>query len=196
MLDKKRRIIVSALVVALLFVALFRYVDTYPGIEKEEIDQKIIFLWMNFDSTGGYRNYGVFVDGEGNEVEYDLTDKGWIQMTFEEQLSYLENMEYGERNIKRKIEVSELKKYYSYLYKINPDARIIEYSSFYRSYDTVQTALYGVAYLEEGVPMPILINSKGEDYYVNTNRYAKKIATWWGNQSANDNMAAKVPLEQ
>ncbi len=145
---ERRKTVVLIFAAALPLVILAQCVDTYPGIEKDGIDQKIIFIESNVNYSGLYQNSGVFVDDEGNMVEYDLSNGGWRDSTFEERLFYLENMEYDESDVIMKINMSELGRNFSYLYKVNPDAKIKEK---FRAYDAGQRALYGVAYLEEGI---------------------------------------------
>ncbi len=141
------------------------------------IDQKIVFIWRNINYSGGHQNYGGFVDNEGNEVGYDLIEKNLEDLTFKEAFSYLESMEYGEDDAYRKFDVSELEEYYSYLYKIDPDAEVVEERV---GDDAGQRTLYGVVYREENAPTFVLIKSEGDVKQVNTDPYAKKIAKWWG----------------
>ncbi len=195
MMEKRRKKVALVFAAVLLLVALVRYVDLYPGIEKKGIDQRIIFIYNYVNFAEGYQNNGVFVDEKGNVVKYDLSDGDWERATFAEELAYLENMEYDESDVVMKLNMSELEKNFSYLYKVNPNARIKERFRFVHSYDAGQRSLYGVAYLEEEEPTFIMIRSQGDNNYENTNRYARKISRWWGRVSQKDKTTPFAPFK-
>ncbi len=185
MVKKIKKIIFTLFLVAFSLTVLVQCKGTAKQeirnaeIENIEIDQKIVFMWDYVNFAVGYENYGSFIDNKGNKVEYDHSDKKWEGMTREDQLLYLENMEYEESDAKSKIDMSELKEQYSYLYKIDPDAEVTDE---YVANDAGQHTLYGIVYREENVPTFVLIRSEGDYIYVNTDPYAKKIAEWWGSE--------------
>ncbi len=166
-------------IVVLLFLAVFplMMLAQCKGEEKVKINQKIVFIWRYINAASGYQNYGTFVDSEGNKVGYDLADERWRKMTRDEELPYLESLEYRESDIHGKVDMSELEEHYSYLYKIDLDAEVTEER---RASDAGQRTLYGIVYQEKSVPTFVLIKSEGNYKYVNTDPYAKKIAEWWG----------------
>ncbi len=185
MAKKIRKIIFTLFLVAFSLTALVQCKGTakqeMKNVETEniEIDQKIVFMWDYVNFAWGYENHGSFVDNKGNKVGYELSDERWKESSREEELSYLESMEYGESDTHGKIDMSELEEYYSYLYKIDPNAEVTEE---YVADDAGQRTLYGIVYREENIPTFVLIRSEGDCIYVNTDPYAKKIAEWWSSE--------------
>lgn len=143
------------------------------GKRSSKINQKIVFINTNINWAWGYQNYGYYIDGNGNMIKFDLSKEDKKYADILNLLEYLEKQ--NNPTISKTIDSYEMNKYYNYLYKINPNTKLIRRST---GADRGANTLYGVTYTSNGNPNIITIYSSGDWEVINPDPYAIKIKNW------------------
>lgn len=143
---------------------------------RREIDQKILFIYRyqqgGFDGSQ-YKNKGYFIDGKGNQVEYDYTKSLGSHEDGPnncELLEMLEGMEFEKGEVI--FSEREVEKLYDWLYKIDVGCEI---ERKYVAQVNGSCQLLGIRYKEDETAEIIQIFEAGSYKIENRDPYALKI---------------------